>query len=150
MLTIARYRTDPTAVSHLLEEVKQRDEDHWAAHDLTFCAPMDFSMVYAAADGKKRNRLLGAHRHAVNLAIAFLEASMEDEDARTYAHFEHLTARHADPMIHTHVLVGGASAVSLYPLCEEAHDVYKTALAAAVKGVLGRDIDLSSGEAGSA
>lgn len=142
MLSISSYKTDPTAVSHLLAEVKQRDEDHRAAYDLTFAAPMSFSAAYAAAEGKQRNRLLGAHRHAVNLAVVFLEASMEDEDARTYAHFEHLTSRNADKMIHTHVLVGGANAMALYPLREEANTVHKTTLAAAVKGVLGRDIDL--------
>ena len=142
MLSMSRYKTDPTAVSHLLAEIKQRDEDHRAAHDLTFSAPINFSAAYAAAEGRERNRLLGAHRHAVNLAVVFLEASMEDEDARTYAHFEHLTARYADTSVHTHVLVGGANAMALCPLREEAYTVYKTTLAAAVKGVLGRDIDL--------
>lgn len=137
MLTISRYKTDPTTLQHLLGEIDKRDSFH-----LTFVASRAFAELFSKCDAKQRNQLLAIHRKAVDGAMESFEhrAAEEDETLRVQARFEHLATRFDPICIHTHVLIGGARGMELYPLRELMQINYRNHLFIGVQQVFGIDL----------
>lgn len=88
---------------------------HVTGVDMTFSAPKDFSIVYAAADDAMRKELLGALRGATAAAMSHAEATAvtrhraggaEKRRARAIAAAAHIhfASRALDPQLHVHVL----------------------------------------------
>ncbi len=90
--------------------------DHTMGYDLTFSPGKTFSIAWARANPEERDRLLDAHRAAVDLSLQYLK---ENLDVRAgaggterigcselfCAGFTHFTNRNLDPQVHEHVLV---------------------------------------------
>ena len=89
-----------------------------AGFDLTFSAPKDLSILFAATTSEQeRARLIAIHERGVDLALEQLEklacktrsgkAGKQVEDARgfTFARFRHEASRENDPQLHTHCLL---------------------------------------------
>jgi len=88
-----------------------------AGWDLVFSAPKSVSALWAAGDSGLRDALGGAHREAVDEALAWLESDggiaarrgkggREIEAARLVAAvFRHGTSRAHDPQVHSHAMV---------------------------------------------
>ncbi|MBF3830800.1 MobF family relaxase [Burkholderia pseudomallei] len=85
-------------------------------YDLTFSPDKTFSIAWARANPEERERLLAAHRAAVDLSLQYLK---ENLDVRAgaggierigcselfAAGFTHFTNRNLDPQVHEHVLL---------------------------------------------
>ncbi|HDR9040839.1 TPA: relaxase domain-containing protein [Burkholderia vietnamiensis] len=90
--------------------------EHNMGYDLTFSPFKTFSVAWARANPEERERLLGAHRAAVDLSLQYLK---ENLDVRAgaggterigcselfAAGFTHFTNRNLDPQVHEHVLL---------------------------------------------
>lgn len=137
MLTISRYKTDPTTLQSLLEEIDRRD-----SFQLSFVAPSAFIELYVNCDAKQRNQLLAIHRKAVDGAMESFEhrAAEEDDTLRVQARFEHLATRFDPVCIHTHVLIGGARGMELFPLRELMQINYRNHVFIGVQQVFGIDL----------
>lgn len=140
MLLISRYKTDPTTLQELLREIDKR-----TSFQLTFTASQAFADLFSNSDAKQRNQLLAIHRSAVDGAMKALEnrSSDSDDTLRVQARFEHLETRWDPVCVHTHVLIGGARGVELFPLRELVEINYKNHLVIGVQQAFG--IDLTEG-----
>lgn len=137
MLTISRYKTDPTTLQSLMKEIDKR-----FSFKLTFVAPKGFVDLYANADDKARNRLLAIHRAAVDGAMESLEhrCAEHDDTLRVQARFEHLATRWDPICVQTHVLIGGARGFELFPLRELVEVNYQHQLSNRVRQAFGVEL----------
>src|SRR4051812_27731806 len=90
-------------------------------YDLTFSAPKSVSVVFGIAEADVRDAVLGAHRTAVDAALAYVEREAVrvrrghggkrqlETDGFVAAAFDHRTSRAGDPQLHSHVLVANRS-----------------------------------------
>ena len=90
-------------------------------YDLTFSAPKSVSVVFGIAEADVQRRVMGAHRVAVDAALAYLEREavrvrrgqggrqVIEADGLLAAAFDHRTSRAGDPQLHTHVLIANQS-----------------------------------------
>lgn len=97
-----------------------------AGFDLTFCAPMSFSLCFANADEKQRESILSAHRRAVNIGMSVYipwngYAGTEIK--------EHVVCRNGDPAVHTHLYTEMLSGLEAFMNRKEADVRYLSALA---------------------
>ncbi len=86
------------------------------ADDLTFSAPKSVSLLAALGDGETRQKVIEAHREAVETVIksveefGFFQAREEDKKpvlakGMVALRFDHFTNRNGDPQLHSHVLI---------------------------------------------
>jgi conjugative relaxase-like TrwC/TraI family protein len=88
------------------------------AFDLTFSSPKSVSLLWALGSEEVSDIVAGAHREAVEVALAFLEehgavARVQEKGIRrrvktwgwAVGGFVHRTSREGDPQLHTHCLV---------------------------------------------
>ena len=85
--------------------------------DLTFSAPKSVSVAWALADMATRERIYGAHQHALEFVVEYAErevfttrtgrGGVVSEPVRgvVAAAFDHWDSRAGDPQLHTHVVV---------------------------------------------
>lgn len=96
--------------------VKGAGDRHRVGHDITFSAPKDVSVLWAAADEATRAAILEAHQKAVDRAVSYLEKHAitrlgkdgvieQHVDGLVCAKFQHFASRELDPQLHTHALV---------------------------------------------
>lgn len=93
---------------------------HRIGFDCTLSAPKSFSILFASADGEERERIIAAHRAAVEAAVGVMEQTIETRRGHAGAEVipikglvasghTHFSAREADGQIdmqiHEHVLV---------------------------------------------
>jgi conjugative relaxase-like TrwC/TraI family protein len=88
-----------------------------AGFDLTFTLPKSASVLWALADPRTQEAIVGAHQSAVTDAIAFIEqhalftrmgangCAQVPTQGMVAAGFEHWDTRTADPNLHTHLVV---------------------------------------------
>ena len=106
------------AVRHVeAREAARRTPVAVAGFDLTFTAPKSVSVLWALADPALQQRLVTAHRAAVDDALALLEhhalftrtgkngAAQVDARGSIAAAFDHWDSRTGDPNLHTHVVL---------------------------------------------
>ncbi|WP_205183032.1 MobF family relaxase [Burkholderia sp. LMG 13014] len=96
--------------------VQNPGADRNIGYDVTFSPGKTFSVAWARANPDERDRLLAAHRSAVDLSLQYLK---ENLDVRAgaggterigcselfAAGFTHFTNRNLDPQVHEHVLL---------------------------------------------
>ena len=91
--------------------------DAVTGYDLTFSAPKSVSVLWAIGGATAQAEVAGAHRAAVNAALAYLDLHAAYSrrgtdgveqimtDGFAAALFDHRTSRAGDPQLHTHALV---------------------------------------------
>lgn len=127
MLTIQRHKADNSR----------------AGFDLTFCAPMSFSLCFANADEKQRECILKAHRTAVMCGLSVylpkastlaiipndaLPADWPGNGALVFLRNEHLENRLGEPFVHTHLHTKDLAGLEAYKKREVADSRYRDAL----------------------
>lgn len=89
---------------------------HRIGFDCTFSAPKSLSIAFASADVEERERIIGAHRIAVERALAVMEQTIETRRGHAGAEVipikglvasghTHFGSRELDMQLHEHVLV---------------------------------------------
>lgn len=129
---------------------------HRVGWDLTLSAEKSFSVLYASASSEERERLLDAHRRAVDDALAFVERCAETRRGKAgrdvvganlvVSCHTHFGSRDLDPQVHTHCLVyavaqgedgqwGALSPEEMYRQKMTAGALYRASLAANLSGL---------------
>ncbi|MFM0594029.1 MobF family relaxase [Paraburkholderia dilworthii] len=96
--------------------VQNPGADRNLGYDLTFSPDKTFSIAWARANPEEREKLLAAHRSAVDLSLQYLKENLDVRagDGGTEriacselfaAGFGHFTNRNLDPQVHEHVLL---------------------------------------------
>lgn len=93
---------------------------HRVGFDFTHSAPEPVSVAYAIADAEEKERILNAHRRAVQTSMDYLESKAETRRGAggkdvigirglIYSQHDHLANRDLKCNLHTHVLVYGVA-----------------------------------------
>jgi conjugative relaxase-like TrwC/TraI family protein len=100
-----------------LAQLGGRGREHAAGWDMTFSAPKSVSVLWALSEAPERQMIAQAHRSAVLVASARLEATAgwarrgragatrEQTAGLLMAQFDHHTSRESDPQLHTHTFI---------------------------------------------
>lgn len=129
---------------------------HRVGWDLTLSAEKSFSVLYASASPEERERLLDAHRRAVDDALSFVERRAETRRGKAgrdviganlvASCHTHFGSRDRAPQVHTHCLVyavaqgedgqwGALSPEEMYRQKMTVGALYRASLAANLRGL---------------
>ncbi len=137
--------------------VEQWRGGHRVGFDMTCSAPKSVSVLMALADAQERGRIVAAHRHAVDAALAYVEGLVETRRGRggrevlpveglVITSCDHLANRNVDPHLHTHSCIFGVALgadgqwatfdpVELYEHQQAADALYKAHLAQGLRAL---------------
>jgi len=142
---------------------------HRVGFDVTHSAPKPVGIAYMLADAEEKERILNAHRQAVQVSMDYLESKVETRRGQggkdvigtrglIYSQHDHLAARSLEPDIHTHVLVYGVAqgvddkwgtfdSIEMYRHRMAADQIYRNELAANMRDLgyqIERDRELNA------
>ncbi len=142
---------------------------HRVGFDFTHSAPKPVSIAYAIANAEEKERILNAHRQAVQVSMDYLESKVETRRGQggkdvigtrglIYSQHDHLANRDLEANLHTHVLVYGVAqgkdykwgtfdSVEMYRHRMAADQIYRNELAANMKDLgyqIERDRELNA------